>query len=105
NRLYRSAQGLLLGGARLDTAKPPGPGRRIAIPLGDLLRECAAAGARAALHCAAERVEGVCEADRHRGCAARPVLPGGGLSSELLGAAPRPAVHRLQRFAEARGAE
>ena len=47
-------------------AQSPGSRRRHAIPLGDLLRERAAEGARAALHRAARRGEGVRQARSSR---------------------------------------
>ena len=94
---------LLLGGARSDPAQPPGPGRRHAVSLGDLLREPrAAAEGRAGLYRAARQGGHVQAADRDQLTQLNAFYPAEALSPGLRHAAPGESVHLLQRPAEGR---
>src|SRR5438445_2398404 len=103
--LRRPAARVLHRGARPHGAQRPGAGRRDAISLSHLLRHrCAAAGG-ARLHRAPRARSRLRPADRDRGRAAGAVLSGRGVSPELSRPPSRPAVHRLQRPAQALATE
>ena len=95
DQLRQDPADLLLGRARSDPVEPPGSGQRHAISLGDLHHQRRAEEGRGRLYRAAQRRQGLQEADRDQGRAAGRVLSGGGLSSGLPDAAPEPTLYCL----------
>src|SRR5881296_3867703 len=74
-RLLRAAARRVLGEPRPDPAEPPGPRRRRAVPLGDLLPQPRAGGGGARLEGPPRSVGALPPADRHRDHAGVDLLP------------------------------
>src|SRR2546422_1858373 len=74
-RLLRPAARRVLGEPRPDPAEPPGPRRRRAVPLGDLLPQPRAGGGGARLEGPPRSVGALPPADRHRDHPRRDLLP------------------------------
>src|SRR5258708_1995824 len=104
--LRQDSADLLLGRARPDAAQPSGTGLRDAVPLRDFLAERSAARSRARLYFSAR--PGACvqapDRDENRHVESL-VLSGRALSPGLRDQSSQPALHRLQRRAEAREPE
>src|SRR2546426_4572482 len=82
-RLLRAAARRVLGEPRPDPAEPPGPRRRRAVPLGDLLPQRSAGGGGARLEGAPRGVGALPPADRHRDHAGVDLLPRRGVPPAL----------------------
>src|SRR5262249_2388820 len=98
----RDPPDLLLSGSRSDAAQSPGPGRRHAVSLRDLLRRRVAEADRRGLHRPARPREGVPPAHRDEARAADGLLPGRGIPPGLLAEEPELPVYRGPRPAENR---
>ena len=76
-----AAAGVLLGRARSDRAESPGARRGDAVPLGAVRHRRGPEADRGRVHRAARSGQGVPRPHRHRGGAARGLLPGGGATT------------------------
>src|SRR5262249_18656511 len=101
----KAAEGVLRRGARSHAAESPGPRRRDAVSLVDLLLGAGTAGSRRGLHPAVECREGLQVVDRDEGPAARGVLSGRGLAPAFAPPASRSPIQTPQRSAEGGTAE
>src|SRR5262249_21715892 len=91
-----------LSDSRSDAAQSPGPGRRHAVSLGDLLCRRVAEADRRGLHRPARPREGVPPAHRDEARAADDLLPGRGVPPGLPAEEPELSVYRGPRPAEDR---